>query len=370
MRGITRNIMLLFQMKNETKKKGRGHGGVLRSLRTWLRFHNRPGTARACGVPGSFFPVICCLLSLCFGGLISVSGAAQEPKLDLAGKKVVWIPVYQGVDLAVDAVSSPRLQQVRAARIDTKAKGLRFCSTPRKTDDYQEGSLETVRRQTGTYLSESGIQLAVNANFFGVPKGEVYDKPGSSDLLGAAVNEGIVVSLPAEGFPAIYQDKNGKSKIVDGQKPDADLAGIETAVAGNVIILRGGEILPQGNKAVHPRTAVGISQDERYVYLLVIDGRRRGYSEGANYEEVAAWLKYFGSWDGLNLDGGGSTAMVIQGNDQKAIYVNRPSGAIPRFNGNNYGVHAQRLPKSLEKRGMNKLQKSLQSIQASFDQSP
>jgi exopolysaccharide biosynthesis protein len=60
-----------------------------------------------------------------------------------------------------------------------------------------------------------------------------------------------------------------------------------------------------------PRTAVGVSANGRYVYLITIDGRQPGFSDGATLFETAEWLRRFGAYQGLNLDGGGSTTMRI-----------------------------------------------------------
>ena len=64
---------------------------------------------------------------------------------------------------------------------------------------------------------------------------------------------------------------------------------------------------------------------------------------GASLEEVGKWLKSFGAWEGLNLDGGGSTTMVVRGENGKAKVMNVPIGNanIPgylRHNANHIGV--------------------------------
>ena len=70
----------------------------------------------------------------------------------------------------------------------------------------------------------------------------------------------------------------------------------------------------------HPRTAVGISEDESRVYFAVIEGRQAA-SRGATMEETARIMKGLGSWNAVNLDGGGSSTIVV--NDQ---LVNSPLG--------------------------------------------
>ena len=71
----------------------------------------------------------------------------------------------------------------------------------------------------------------------------------------------------------------------------------------------------------HPRTAVAKLRDGRMM-LAVIDGRQAGYSVGVSLTEFADLLLEFGAIEAINLDGGGSTAMVVEGK-----LVNQPSDA-------------------------------------------
>ena len=44
--------------------------------------------------------------------------------------------------------------------------------------------------------------------------------------------------------------------------------------------------------------------------LVVVDGRRRGYSDGMTLRELADLMRGLGARDAINLDGGGSTTLV------------------------------------------------------------
>jgi hypothetical protein len=60
------------------------------------------------------------------------------------------------------------------------------------------------------------------------------------------------------------------------------------------------------------RTAVGLSQDKRYLFLLTIDGvEDLGMRYGATFYDVGQWLLIAGAYGGFTLDGGGSTAMAM-----------------------------------------------------------
>ncbi len=71
----------------------------------------------------------------------------------------------------------------------------------------------------------------------------------------------------------------------------------------------------------HPRTAIAKLRDGR-VLLATVDGRQIGVSAGMTLEELAQMLLEYGATDAVNLDGGGSTTMVVGGK-----IVNKPSDA-------------------------------------------
>ncbi len=90
---------------------------------------------------------------------------------------------------------------------------------------------------------------------------------------------------------------------------------------GPTLIING--TIPGGlQTAVHPRTAVGISQDSSKVFFVTVDGRQPGFSVGMSLPELANYMLSIGCWNAVNLDGGGSTTMVVRNR-----VVNSPSDA-------------------------------------------
>ena len=71
----------------------------------------------------------------------------------------------------------------------------------------------------------------------------------------------------------------------------------------------------------HPRTLIGVDR-EGDAWLVVVDGRQPDYSAGMTFAELVRLCERLGLTDALNLDGGGSTTMVVKGQ-----IVNRPSDA-------------------------------------------
>jgi hypothetical protein len=74
----------------------------------------------------------------------------------------------------------------------------------------------------------------------------------------------------------------------------------------------------------HPRTAAGLSRDGARILLVTVDGRQTPYSDGMSLPELAELMRSLGAAEAVNLDGGGSTAMVVP--DASGFRVaNRPS---------------------------------------------
>lgn len=78
----------------------------------------------------------------------------------------------------------------------------------------------------------------------------------------------------------------------------------------------------------HPRTFVGVSADNRKVYLFVVDGRQPEYSNGMRLEDMMLLCQGAGCYQAFNMDGGGSTTMVRRvekGSSVSFEVMNQPS---------------------------------------------
>jgi len=69
-----------------------------------------------------------------------------------------------------------------------------------------------------------------------------------------------------------------------------------------------------------PRTGVGYDRLKQTLIVAVVDGYQRGYSRGIQQEAFADLLREFGAYDAMELDGGGSSTMVLEGE-----IINHPS---------------------------------------------
>lgn len=97
-----------------------------------------------------------------------------------------------------------------------------------------------------------------------------------------------------------------------------------TAIGGGPVLLQNGEISISNEeemmfmgKAIndrHPRTAMGYTRDKKLI-ILVVQGRFPGIAEGASLLHEAKILKDLGCVEALNLDGGGSSCMLVNGKE-------------------------------------------------------
>lgn len=168
---------------------------------------------------------------------------------------------------------------------------------------------------------ENGIipVAGINADFFAI----------SSDYhpTGLAIKEGRVISsVGARPWCGYTYD----GRFISASSSDYDnYAGtIRTAVGASDLIVHNGvpyelDIGTTFADTAHPRTLAGVAEDGTII-LAVVDGRQSKVSNGAPLTRCAMLMISHGAIEAVNLDGGGSSCMlVLQGGSYKT--VNSPS---------------------------------------------
>ena len=104
---------------------------------------------------------------------------------------------------------------------------------------------------------------------------------------------------------------------------------IEQLIGGSDhLFMRNGEYTGEAWDDRHPRTAIGFSADSTRLFFVVVDGRHTS-SAGATMKDMVGVFQGLGAAFGVNLDGGGSSSMVV--NDE---LINHPSDGPIRSVGN------------------------------------
>ncbi|MGE5329777.1 MAG: phosphodiester glycosidase family protein [Deltaproteobacteria bacterium] len=150
-----------------------------------------------------------------------------------------------------------------------------------------------------------------------------------SDFVEMVVSDNVVteirlgmppVEIPENGFVLAARFDVAKSITSSFQVGDSvtlavtttpDLSSQDFAIGGGTLLLKNGQVPAFSHKisGIHPRTAAGTSVDNRYLYLVTVDGRQT-ISAGVTMEEMAAIMQDIGCYNAINFDGGGSTQMV------------------------------------------------------------
>ncbi len=242
-----------------------------------------------------------------------------------------------------EVYETPRKMIVNVFVVDTKTEKMKFLVTPPSNNS---DAAPMCARTTSEFLEEHGVQFAVNGD--GYTHVDPDSVPGLScpdgrDLLNPnsyAASRGTVYSQRWDQRPIMYINANNEITF------NSPKGAVYNAISGDRVLVEKGKI-PAGldNSVLQPRTAVGVNQNGRWMLLIVVDGRQPGYSEGCTLTELAEMLiKYGGVYNAINLDGGGSSAMVME-KDGKAEILNSPiEGGIAgreRLVANHFGIEVK-----------------------------
>jgi hypothetical protein len=222
-------------------------------------------------------------------------------------------PLFTGVAYHRESLTDPRPIVLHRVNIDLDAPGIGFAFTPPDRGGGRAYRAATVSE----FLESSGAQIAVNASFYSPFIDErFYSYPKSGDPVGVqglTLYEGEQLAPPMGDCAPIYFEEGPPRVRIDGP-----VNGARNAFAGRPMLVERGEIAGRlrdfgGEEALHPRTALALDATSRTLMLFVVDGRQPNFSEGVGLRELAEMILARGGWTAINLDGGGSTALVVEG---------------------------------------------------------
>jgi hypothetical protein len=289
-----------------------------------------------------------------------------------------WTPLFKGVDISSGTNNStvpgnfsnsgynPYLQVARCVRVDLSDPDVRLFGTPR-ANNYAAESRETLTESVPNVLKQYSLQIACDANFYNAnPGGSDPTSEGvSCEVFGLLMSTGTVVSaqsaadttIDTRNCSLLFSTNNKPLVVFVNRPPGTNTAGIYTAVTGFYPIASNGVNIGAAAASsypdsfihqVQPRTVFGVSQDNRYLYLMTIDGRQGGYSDGALDTESAYWIMQFGAANAINMDGGGSTALYMADSTGNPVGINHSSYLAgvghERYIGSHFGVFAKPVP--------------------------
>jgi len=221
-------------------------------------------------------------------------------------------------------IAKPRLE-LWAVRVDLSSPHIQIVSAAGSKNT--RGSNASLSTKVSSFVRDNNLFVGINA----LPFEPTSDKENEYRRnVGIVISDGYILAPPHPAYDALVFYDNSSASIDKGraaiisQSQIISAVNIDHAVGGFRQILINGELSPHTltDESRHPRSAAGISSDGKYLYLMVVDGRRIG-SIGCTQAETAQILKQLGAWNAINFDGGGSSSLVLR-MDGRVRPVNTP----------------------------------------------
>ncbi len=208
----------------------------------------------------------------------SIAAAACLAIIRLLGDPAFspWTPIFKGINYTIGTNSTRSGDFINRAvgrvfRVDLMDPDVRLLATPR-IDNFNPGVRETAGMTVSRFLQTNRLQVAVNGGFFD-PSGYYLPENTPMIISGLAISGGEIVSPQntRSYAAAVLFDANKVGRIVHTNWPAVSTDGVEHAISGNYPLLYRGKNLGRqtGNGEVHPRTAIGLSEDGRYLFRLL-----------------------------------------------------------------------------------------------------
>ena len=200
------------------------------------------------------------------------------------------------------------------------------CERNRGTVLYAPCFGRSTRTRSGPELILTGLTVPITSKYRSSGVVASVNKGGNSII----PRDGCVISpLRGSKTSAIL------SRLKDGERAELEISfvpdtwnGIVAGIGGNYRLVSNGKIDPSilrdGRcRKKDPRTALGFNKEK--LFLMVVDGRQGGYSNGLSMRDIAKVMIELGATEAINLDGGSSSTFVADGR-----VINRPSGGKER----------------------------------------
>ncbi len=172
--------------------------------------------------------------------------------------------------------------------------------------------------RTQAFARKKDCTIAINASPFCGKSGkwDLAAKLGSMrQIVGTHIINGVEFSPPNQKYAALFfaKTENGWTAKIIRSQTEQELKNCDFAFGGFYVILENG--IEQTFRAANhdSRTAAGLSEDGKYLFILVAEGEFPQQSKGLSFQQCAKIFKKMGCSDALEFDGGGSAQLCIKG---------------------------------------------------------
>lgn len=218
-------------------------------------------------------------------------------------------PVFDGVTMITRTKTNPN-NVIHILVVDLTKPGVHLGAT--------KSSARGTR--TSTFATNVAASAAINGDLFS------YSTYATSGLAAGANAKWTDTHDTSSSANIAFGDGSRVEIHAASEILAFDSTWMSGVVSGHPQLVRGGTAITTNPSSPacptrNPRTSVGLSQDGHTLYMVVVDGRTTA-SAGMTCTELAAMMKGLGAYQAINLDGGGSTTMVVKGEIK-----NKPSDA-------------------------------------------
>ncbi len=259
---------------------------------------------------GFFFLLLIPLLTSCqslsFGKRTS---RINEPKSAYIPEFFEWNAICPGISSCTFENPSFPLRYI-IVEIDLSAPNLEICTWP-DAQSFKSKYSPLPRKSIGEFAGEKSCVASWNTCPF-----ELWKSTGAT-IEGVYKIGGKILSDAVEKYAMLLVRKCGDgpgyeafiSEIQDEKAAEA----WDFAIGGFYQTLSDGEPCGTFRKTNDSRTAVGLSEDGRAMYVLSVEGEDEKSSEGLSYEQCNEIFMALGCGSAIQFDGGGSTNLFLNG---------------------------------------------------------
>jgi hypothetical protein len=281
--------------------------------------------------------LIFAVLFVCCGAAVFAYYAGCPARIEIREE------IYPGITYYRRVHTLPRSMVAHIVTIDLRVKGVDvFVTPPDRRGRQADSPLDA--RTTSQFAREFGVQVAINGDGFtpwwSNTPWDYYPKVGQPVTPhGFAASRRVEYGDYVRNGPTLFINERNEASF------GAPTRKVYTAISGMSWLVQDKQpVSDLQDREIAPRTAIGLDGPGNRLILIVVDGRQPFYSDGVTVQEMAELMLFYGGDDAINLDGGGSSTLVIQ-NPGTGVYeiVNSPINFIwgrERPVANHFGVFA------------------------------
>ena len=201
-----------------------------------------------------------------------------------------------GPDDTLELVSGRRVSATKSESTAQFAARTQCAVAVNATPFMRSGQLAGIHKEAGELLSQPVARYGAIA-FKLVDAGVSRAGDGESGELGQADEAG----------------GGGCVARIFASQADGELEDFDYAFGGFFVVLREGLVCTEFIRRGDSRTGAGLSADGKTLILLVVEGERPDQSRGLSYPQCGEIFRAMGCSDALELDGGSSSELCING---------------------------------------------------------